>query len=126
MRALLGGAAWKPALRQARRRPQNLNHRVSALPYFYRYLAWPCAPPSCACRFVIPDPAHAQFIARAYSDPRDDTLAWLAARARQPPRMVRKGWNALITRTRFKRRRQPFFLIAHRARGRLTQDAVVG
>lgn len=61
--------------------PKTLNHRVSALSSFYRYLAL------CAAEFrlpiVVPNPAHAQFIARATSDPRDETLALPVARARQ-------------------------------------------
>ncbi len=61
--------------------PKTLNHRVSALSSFYRYLGL------CAAELrlpvIVPNPAHSQFIARASSDPRDETQALPAARARQ-------------------------------------------
>jgi site-specific recombinase XerD len=61
--------------------PKTLNHRISAISSFYRYMAL------CAAEMrlpvVVPNPAHAQFIARASSDPRQETLALPAARARQ-------------------------------------------
>jgi site-specific recombinase XerD len=60
---------------------KTLNHRVSALSSFYRYLAL-CAA-ELRLPIMVPNPAHAQFIARASSDPRDETLALSAARARQ-------------------------------------------
>lgn len=61
--------------------PKTLNHRVSALSSFYRYLGL-CAA-ELRLPIVVPNPAHSQFIARASSDPRDETLALPAARARQ-------------------------------------------
>jgi site-specific recombinase XerD len=61
--------------------PKTLNHRVSALSSFYRYLGL-CAA-ELRLPIMVPNPAHAQFIARASSDPRDETLALPAARARQ-------------------------------------------
>jgi len=61
--------------------PKTLNHRVSALSSFYRYLGL-CAA-ELRLPIVVPNPAHAQFIARASSDPRDETLPLPAARARQ-------------------------------------------
>ena len=61
--------------------PKTLNHRVSALSSFYRYLGL------CAAELrlpvVVPNPAHSQFIARAASDPREETQALPASRARQ-------------------------------------------
>jgi site-specific recombinase XerD len=61
--------------------PKTVNHRVSALSSFYRYLGL------CAAELrlpvVVPNPAHAQFIARASSDPREETRSLPAARARQ-------------------------------------------
>lgn len=61
--------------------PKTINHRVSALSSFYRYLGM------CAAELrlpvIVPNPAHAQFIARASSDPREETQALPAARARQ-------------------------------------------
>jgi site-specific recombinase XerD len=61
--------------------PKTLNHRLSALSSFYRYLGLCSA--ELRLPVIIPNPAHAQFIARASSDPRDETLALPAARARQ-------------------------------------------
>lgn len=73
--------AFRDSLAAAGAAPKTLNHRVSALSSFYRYLAL------CAAEMrlpvVVPNPAHAQFIARASSDPREETLALPAARARQ-------------------------------------------
>ena len=61
--------------------PKTLNRRVSSLSSFYKYLA------GCAAEFrlpiVVPNPAHAQFIARAKSDPVEETRALSATRARQ-------------------------------------------
>jgi site-specific recombinase XerD len=61
--------------------PKTLNRRISSLSSFYKYLA------GCAAEFrlpiVVPNPAHAQFIARAKSDPVDETRALSATRARQ-------------------------------------------
>jgi len=61
--------------------PKTLNHRVSALSSFYRYLGLCSA--ELRLPVIVPNPAHAQFIARASSDARDETLALPAARARQ-------------------------------------------
>jgi site-specific recombinase XerD len=60
---------------------KTLNHRVSALSSFYRYVALSAA--ELRLPILVPNPAHAQFIARSSSDPRDETLALSAARARQ-------------------------------------------
>ena len=61
--------------------PKTLNRRISSLSSFYKYLA------GCAAEFrlpiVVPNPAHAQFIARSKSDPREETRALSATRARQ-------------------------------------------
>ncbi len=61
--------------------PKTLNRRISSLSSFYKYLA------GCAAEFrlpiVVPNPAHAQFIARAQSDPVEETRALSATRARQ-------------------------------------------
>ena len=61
--------------------PNTLNHRVSALSSFYRYLALCGA--ELRLPVLIPNPAHAQFIMRAAADPVHETLALPAARARQ-------------------------------------------
>lgn len=61
--------------------PKTLNRRISSLSSFYKYLA------GCAAElrlpFVLPNPAHAQFIARSSSDPVQETRALPAALARQ-------------------------------------------
>lgn len=61
--------------------PKTLNRRISSLSSFYKYLA------GCAAEFrlpiVVPNPAHAQFIARAKSDPVEETRALSGTRARQ-------------------------------------------
>jgi site-specific recombinase XerD len=61
--------------------PKTINHRVSALSSFYKYLALSAA--ELRLPILVPNPAHSQFIARESSDPREETLALPAARARQ-------------------------------------------
>ena len=61
--------------------PKTINRRIASLSSFYKYLQ------ACASEFrlpiTVPNPAHAQFIARGSSDPRDETKALSATRARQ-------------------------------------------
>jgi integrase/recombinase XerC len=61
--------------------PKTINRRISSLSGFYRYLG------ACAAELRLPvnlpNPAHAQFIARSSSDPVDETRALSAAAARQ-------------------------------------------
>ena len=61
--------------------PKTINHRVSALSSFYKYLALSAA--ELRLPILVPNPAHSQFIARESSDPREETLSLPAARARQ-------------------------------------------
>ncbi len=61
--------------------PKTLNRRVSSLSSFYKYLA--AAAAELRLPITVPNPAHAQFIARESTDPRDETKALSAARARQ-------------------------------------------
>ncbi len=61
--------------------PKTINHRVSALSSFYKYLALSAA--ELRLPVLVPNPAHSQFIARESSDPREETLSLPAARARQ-------------------------------------------
>ncbi len=51
--------------------PKTINHRVSALSSFYKYLALSAA--ELRLPILIPNPAHSQFIARESSDPREET-----------------------------------------------------
>ena len=72
---------FRESMLTANMAPKTLNRRISSLSSFYRYLA------GCAAEFrlpiVVPNPAHAQFIARAKSDPVEETRALSATRARQ-------------------------------------------
>ncbi len=61
--------------------PKTINHRVSALSSFYKYLALSAV--ELRLPILVPNPAHSQFIARESSDPREETLSLPAARARQ-------------------------------------------
>ena len=61
--------------------PKTLNRRISSLSSFYKYLA--AAAAELRLPITVPNPAHAQFIARESTDPRDETKALSAARARQ-------------------------------------------
>ena len=61
--------------------PKTINRRIASLTSFYKYLQ------GVASEFwlpiTVPNPAHAQFIPRGSSDPRDETKALSATRARQ-------------------------------------------
>jgi len=72
---------YRDALAAAGAAPKTINHRVSALSSFYKYLALSAA--ELRLPIVVPNPAHSQFIARESSDPREETLSLPAARARQ-------------------------------------------
>ncbi len=61
--------------------PKTLNRRISSLSSFYKYLA--AAAAEMRLPITVPNPAHAQFIARETSDARDETKALSATRARQ-------------------------------------------
>jgi integrase/recombinase XerC len=61
--------------------PKTLNRRISSLSSFYKYLA--AAAAELRLPIVVANPAHAQFISRESTDPRDETRALSAARARQ-------------------------------------------
>src|SRR5262249_27517056 len=53
--------------------PKTINRRISSLSSFYKYLAGAAA--EMRLPITVPNPAHAQFIARESSDPRDETKA---------------------------------------------------
>jgi len=59
--------------------PKTVNRRISSLSSFYKYLA--AAAAELRLPITVPNPAHAQFIARQSTDPRDETRALTATRA---------------------------------------------
>ncbi len=61
--------------------PKTLNRRISSLSSFYKYLHGAAA--ELRLPITIPNPAHAQFIARETPDPREETKALSVTRARQ-------------------------------------------
>jgi site-specific recombinase XerD len=61
--------------------PKTVNRRIASLSSFYKYLA--AAASEMRLPITVPNPAHAQFIARESTDPRDETKALSATRARQ-------------------------------------------
>src|ERR1700730_7398817 len=61
--------------------PKTMNRRISSLSSFYRSLAGAAA--ELRLPITVPNPAHAQFIARDSSDPVDETRALSETRARQ-------------------------------------------
>lgn len=61
--------------------PKTVNRRVASLSSFYKYLQG--AASELRLPITVPNPAHAQFIARNAADPRDETRALSATRARQ-------------------------------------------
>jgi site-specific recombinase XerD len=73
--------AWRKSLLVLERAPKTLNRRISSLSSFYKYLAATAA--ELRLPITVPNPAHAQFIARESSDPLEDTRALTPTRARQ-------------------------------------------
>jgi site-specific recombinase XerD len=73
--------AYREWLRANGAAPKTVNRRISSLSSFYRYLA------ACAAELrlpmALPNPAHAQFIARSGSDPVTETRALSLTAARQ-------------------------------------------
>lgn len=61
--------------------PKTINRRIASLSSFYKYLAGAAA--ELRLPITVPNPAHAQFVSRQTSDPRDETKALSATRARQ-------------------------------------------
>jgi site-specific recombinase XerD len=61
--------------------PKTLNRRISSLSSFYKYLG--AAAAELRLPVTVSNPAHAQFIARESTDPREETRALTATRARQ-------------------------------------------
>src|SRR5215210_3070791 len=61
--------------------PKTINRRIASLSSFYKYLQGVSS--EFRLPITVPNPAHAQFIPRGSSDPRDETKALSATRARQ-------------------------------------------
>lgn len=61
--------------------PKSVNRHIASLSSFYKYLAGAAA--ELRLPITVPNPAHAQFVTRQSSDPRDETRALTATRARQ-------------------------------------------
>ncbi|MEZ6104207.1 MAG: tyrosine-type recombinase/integrase [Pirellulaceae bacterium] len=74
-------SGWRDSLTKAGAAPKTLNRRVSSVSSFYKYLQGVAA--ELRLPIVVPNPAHAQFIARASTDPVQPTQALSATRARQ-------------------------------------------
>jgi len=72
---------WRDSMMADAKAPKTLNRRISSLSSFYKYLAGSAA--ELRLPVNVPNPAHAQFIARESSDPLEGTRALTATRARQ-------------------------------------------
>jgi site-specific recombinase XerD len=72
---------WRDSMLAETKAPKTLNRRISSLSSFYKYLAGAAA--ELRLPINVPNPAHAQFIARESSDPLEGTRALSATRARQ-------------------------------------------
>lgn len=73
--------AWREDLKAKGAAPKTLNRRISSVSSFYKYLAASAA--ELRLPINVPNPAHAQFIARESTDAREETKALTATRARQ-------------------------------------------
>jgi integrase/recombinase XerD len=72
--------AFRDLMTEGSRAPKTINRRIASLSSFYKYLA--AAAAELRLPITVPNPAHSQFIARESSDPRDETRALSASRAR--------------------------------------------
>jgi integrase/recombinase XerC len=73
--------AFRELLLSKNAAPKTINRRISSLSSFYKYLA--AAAAEIRLPITVPNPAHAQFISRESTDPREETRALSATRARQ-------------------------------------------
>jgi len=73
--------AYRDQLAGRNQAPRTINRRISSISSFYKYLA--AAAAEMRLPLIVPNPAHAQFIARESADARKETKALSAARARQ-------------------------------------------
>lgn len=72
---------WRDLLIERGKAPKTINRRVSSVSSFYRFMQ--AAAAEFRLPITIPNPAHAQFISRASSDPVFATKSLSATRARQ-------------------------------------------
>jgi site-specific recombinase XerD len=72
--------AWRDQLIADEAAPKTLNRRVASLSSFFKYLQ---AAAELRLPITVPNPAHAQFLGRDADDPREETRALSAIRARQ-------------------------------------------
>jgi len=72
---------WRDRMKSQGAAAKTMNRRISSVSSFYRYLA--AAAAELRLPVTVPNPAHAQFIAREPSDPRQERRALTATRARQ-------------------------------------------
>jgi integrase/recombinase XerC len=79
--SIKGVQAFRDQMLERGQAPKTLNRRIASVSSFYKYLA--AAASELRLPITVPNPAHAQFIARESSDPRDETKALTATRARQ-------------------------------------------
>lgn len=73
--------AFRSQLREKDAAPKTLNRRIASISSFYKFVG--AAAAELRLPITVPNPAHAQFIARESSDPREETRALSATRARQ-------------------------------------------
>jgi integrase/recombinase XerC len=73
--------AFRDSMLDAKAAPKTLNRRISSLSAFYKYLHG--AATELRLPITVPNPAHAQFIARETPDPVEETKALSVTRARQ-------------------------------------------
>lgn len=84
--SILDVIAFKEHMSKHAGAPKTINRRISSLSSFYRFLSGAAA--ELRLPITVPNPAHAQFIAREASDPAEETRALSDTRARQLMAMV--------------------------------------
>lgn len=72
---------WREHMVELEFAPKTMNRRISSLSSFYKYLAGAAA--ELRLPITVPNPAHAQFIARSSTDALKETKALTATRSRQ-------------------------------------------
>lgn len=79
--SILDVQAFKGHMAKRGGAPKTISRRISSLSSFYKYLYGAAA--ELRLPIIVPNPAHAQFIAREASDPVEETRALSVTRARQ-------------------------------------------